>query len=99
MQGYSNLPNLHAKFFPTMAGSKPATSDISTKTTISSSPTAKRSPQNRRRKFVAPQPIENVLKTSPYILNAMVVGDLRKFRRRPHRSNPVTVSARLAEMA
>src|SRR3989441_8750626 len=30
-------------------------------------------------KFVAPQPIENALKTSPYILNAMVVGDKRKF--------------------
>src|SRR5437667_409716 len=30
-------------------------------------------------KFVAPQPIENALKTSPYILNALVVGDRRKF--------------------
>ena len=30
-------------------------------------------------KFVAPQPIENALKTSPYILNAMVLGDRRKF--------------------
>jgi len=30
-------------------------------------------------KFVAPAPIENILKTSPYILNAMVVGDRRKF--------------------
>ncbi|MBZ5541892.1 MAG: long-chain fatty acid--CoA ligase [Acidobacteriia bacterium] len=30
-------------------------------------------------KFVAPQPIENKLKTSPCILNAMVVGDQRKF--------------------
>ena len=30
-------------------------------------------------KFVAPQPIENALKTSPFILNAMVVGDKRKF--------------------
>ncbi len=30
-------------------------------------------------KFVAPQPIENALKNSPYILNAMVVGDQRKF--------------------
>jgi len=30
-------------------------------------------------KFVAPQPIENFLKTSPYIGNAMVVGDRRKF--------------------
>src|SRR5207302_303404 len=30
-------------------------------------------------KFVAPQPIENLLKTSPYILNAMVIGDKRKF--------------------
>src|ERR1700719_1856374 len=28
-------------------------------------------------KFVAPQPIENALKASPYILNAMVVGDQR----------------------
>jgi long-chain acyl-CoA synthetase len=30
-------------------------------------------------KFVAPAPIENKLKTSPYILNAIVVGDRRKF--------------------
>jgi long-chain acyl-CoA synthetase len=30
-------------------------------------------------KYVAPQPIENSLKSSPYILNAMVVGDRRKF--------------------
>jgi long-chain acyl-CoA synthetase len=30
-------------------------------------------------KFVAPQPIENALKTSPYITNAMVVGDQRRF--------------------
>ncbi|HEX9760667.1 MAG TPA: long-chain fatty acid--CoA ligase [Candidatus Acidoferrales bacterium] len=30
-------------------------------------------------KFVAPQPIENKLKTSPYISNAAVVGDRRKF--------------------
>ncbi len=30
-------------------------------------------------KFVAPQPIENRLKTSPLILNAAVVGDRRKF--------------------
>jgi long-chain acyl-CoA synthetase len=30
-------------------------------------------------KFVAPQPIENSLKASPYILNAVVVGDRRKF--------------------
>lgn len=30
-------------------------------------------------KFVAPQPIENTLKTSPYILNAAVLGDKRKF--------------------
>jgi long-chain acyl-CoA synthetase len=30
-------------------------------------------------KFVAPAPIENLLKTSPYIANAMVVGDRRKF--------------------
>lgn len=30
-------------------------------------------------KFVAPAPIENKLKTSPYISNAMVVGDKRKF--------------------
>ncbi|HLW82961.1 MAG TPA: long-chain fatty acid--CoA ligase [Candidatus Acidoferrales bacterium] len=30
-------------------------------------------------KFVAPAPIENKLKTSPYISSAMVVGDRRKF--------------------
>jgi long-chain acyl-CoA synthetase len=30
-------------------------------------------------KFVAPAPIENTLKASPYITNAMVVGDTRKF--------------------
>jgi long-chain acyl-CoA synthetase len=30
-------------------------------------------------KFVAPQPIENALKLSPYILGAVVVGDRRKF--------------------
>ncbi len=30
-------------------------------------------------KFVAPQPIENRLKSSPFILNAIVVGDARKF--------------------
>ena len=30
-------------------------------------------------KFVAPQPIENALKVSPYIVGAMVVGDRRKF--------------------
>ena len=48
-------------------------------------------------KFVAPQPIENTLKTSPYILNAMVVGDLRKFVVALIVPNPVTVSAKLAE--
>ena len=30
-------------------------------------------------KLVAPAPIENALKTSPYILNAAVVGDKRRF--------------------
>src|SRR3984893_17309792 len=30
-------------------------------------------------KFVAPQPIENALKNSPFLLNAMVVGDKRKY--------------------
>jgi len=30
-------------------------------------------------KFVAPQPIENALKMSPYIQNAAIVGDKRKF--------------------
>jgi long-chain acyl-CoA synthetase len=30
-------------------------------------------------KFVAPAPIENQLKTSPFISNAMIVGDKRKF--------------------
>lgn len=48
-------------------------------------------------KFVAPQPIENTLKTSPYILNAMVVGDQRKFIVAVIVVNPVTVSAKLEE--
>lgn len=30
-------------------------------------------------KYIAPQPIENALKTSPFVLNAAVVGDKRKF--------------------
>lgn len=30
-------------------------------------------------KYIAPQPIENALKSSPFILNAAVVGDRRKF--------------------
>jgi long-chain acyl-CoA synthetase len=48
-------------------------------------------------KFIAPQPIENCLKTSPYILNAMVVGDQRKFVVALIVPNPATLSARLAE--
>jgi len=48
-------------------------------------------------KFVAPQPIENTLKTSPYILNAMVVGDQRKFVVALIVPNHATVSAKLAE--
>ncbi|MGB8496297.1 MAG: long-chain fatty acid--CoA ligase [Candidatus Acidiferrum sp.] len=48
-------------------------------------------------KYVAPQPIENMLKTSPYILNAMVVGDQRKFIVALIVPNPTTVSAKLAE--
>lgn len=48
-------------------------------------------------KFVAPQPIENALKTSPYILNAMVVGDKRKFVSALIVPNPVTVASKAAE--
>jgi len=48
-------------------------------------------------KFVAPQPIENTLKTSPYILNAMVVGDQRKFVVALIVPNHVTVAAKLSE--
>ncbi len=48
-------------------------------------------------KFVAPQPIENALKTSPYILNAMVVGDKRKFIGALIVPNPATVAAKAAE--
>jgi long-chain acyl-CoA synthetase len=49
-------------------------------------------------KFVAPQPIENALKTSPYILNAMVVGDKRKFISALIVPNPATVAAKAAEL-
>jgi long-chain acyl-CoA synthetase len=48
-------------------------------------------------KFVAPQPIENALKTSPFILNAMVVGDKRKFISALIVPNPITVGAKAAE--
>jgi long-chain acyl-CoA synthetase len=48
-------------------------------------------------KFVAPQPIENALKTSPYILNAMIVGDQRRFVVALIVPNATTVSARLQD--
>ena len=48
-------------------------------------------------KFVAPQPIENSLKTCPYILNAMVVGDKRKFISALIVPNPGTVGSKLEE--
>src|SRR6516164_841901 len=48
-------------------------------------------------KFVAPQPIENLLRTSPYILNAMVIGDKRRFIAALIVPNPATVGARLAD--
>ena len=50
-------------------------------------------------KFVAPQPIENALKTSPYILNAMVVGDKRKFVSALIVPNATTVAARAAQQS
>jgi long-chain acyl-CoA synthetase len=48
-------------------------------------------------KFVAPQPIENALKTSPYITNAMIVGDQRRFVVALIVPNPTTVSAKLQD--
>lgn len=50
-------------------------------------------------KYVAPQPIENSLKQSPYILNAMVVGDRRKFIVALIVPNCKLVSAKAAEQA
>lgn len=49
-------------------------------------------------KFVAPQPIENSLKSSAYILNAAVVGDRRKFVVALLVPNFETVSARAREI-
>src|SRR5260370_11932257 len=48
-------------------------------------------------KVVAPQPIENALKTSPYILNAMVVGDRHKFIVGLLVPNAATVAAKAAD--
>ncbi|HLZ90115.1 MAG TPA: long-chain fatty acid--CoA ligase [Candidatus Acidoferrum sp.] len=48
-------------------------------------------------KFVAPQPIENALKTSPYIINAMIVGDQRRFVVALIVPNATTVSGKLQE--
>jgi long-chain acyl-CoA synthetase len=48
-------------------------------------------------KYVAPQPIENALKSSPYLLNAMVIGDQRKFVVALLVPNAVTIAAKAAE--
>ncbi|HXN52331.1 MAG TPA: long-chain fatty acid--CoA ligase [Candidatus Acidoferrum sp.] len=48
-------------------------------------------------KFVAPQPIENALRTSPYITNAMIVGDQRRFVVALVVPNATTVSAKLQD--
>src|SRR6267143_1583251 len=48
-------------------------------------------------KFVAPQPTENALKTSPYVLNAMVVGDKHKFIVALLVPNAATVAAKAAD--
>src|SRR6266446_1774776 len=48
-------------------------------------------------KFVAPQPIENSLKTSPYLLNAVVLGDKRKFIVALLVPNTTTVVAKAAQ--
>ena len=47
-------------------------------------------------KFVAPQPIENALKTSPFILNAVVIGDKRKFVAALIVPNGTTIATRAA---
>ncbi len=47
-------------------------------------------------KYVAPQPIENALKTSSYILNAMVLGDKRKFIVALIVPNGITIASRAA---
>ena len=48
-------------------------------------------------KFVAPQPIENVLKTSLYIVNVMVIGDKRRFVSALIVPNEAMVSTKAAE--
>src|SRR6202008_4874278 len=48
-------------------------------------------------KFCAPQPIQKALGTIPYILNAMVVGDQRKFVVALLVPNPVTVESKATE--
>jgi long-chain acyl-CoA synthetase len=48
-------------------------------------------------KFVAPQPIENALKANPSVLNAMVVGDRRKFVSALIVPNTAILRARAAE--
>src|SRR3989442_1152736 len=48
-------------------------------------------------KFVAPQPIENSLKTSPYLLNAVVLGDKRKFIVALLVPNTTTVAAKAGQ--
>ena len=48
-------------------------------------------------KFVAPQPIENALKSSPYVLNAMIIGDQRKYVVALIVPNAVTITQKALE--
>src|SRR4029077_16952925 len=48
-------------------------------------------------KFVAPQPIDNAFKTSPYNLNAIVAGDRRKFIVALIVPNAATLAAKAAD--
>jgi len=80
MQGYYRKPEETQKVFP--SAGRFSTGDIGPiddDVYLTITDRKKELLKTSAGKFVAPAPIENQLKTSPYILNAIVVGDRRKF--------------------
>jgi len=79
MMGYYNKPEATAEAITPTAGSTPGTSAGSTTTGSLHHRPQEGPDRHRRRKNIAPQPIEGRLKSNPFIANAVMLGDRRKF--------------------